>query len=44
MLALLTPAANAGASAAARELAAGSFSMDAVLDTLLGVYGAAVRR
>lgn len=36
--ALLDPAANAAASAAARELAAKAFSMDAVLDTLLGVY------
>ncbi|MEW2136130.1 glycosyltransferase [Streptomyces sp. NPDC005409] len=41
VLALLDPAANAAASRAARELAAGSFSMDAVLDTLLPVYGAA---
>ncbi|MEU9007847.1 glycosyltransferase [Streptomyces sp. NPDC048551] len=38
VLALLDPAANAAASLAARELAAKSFSMDAVLDTLLGVY------
>ncbi|WP_371676589.1 glycosyltransferase [Streptomyces sp. NBC_01276] len=38
VIALLGPAANAAASAAARELAAMSFSMDAVLDTLLPVY------
>jgi glycosyltransferase involved in cell wall biosynthesis len=36
---LLDPQENGGASAAARKLAAESFSMDAVLDTLLGVYG-----
>lgn len=44
VLALLDPAANASASRAARELAAGSFSMEAVLDTLLPVYEAARRR
>ncbi|MFJ6794261.1 glycosyltransferase [Streptomyces sp. NPDC091268] len=38
VLALLDPRANRAASLAARELAAKSFSMDAVLDTLLGVY------
>ncbi|MCY0940019.1 glycosyltransferase [Streptomyces antarcticus] len=43
VLSLLDPAANRAASAAARELAAGSFSMDSVLDTLLPVYGEAVR-
>ncbi|MFF5932619.1 glycosyltransferase [Streptomyces sp. NPDC012508] len=36
--ALLDPGANDAASAAARKLAAEAFSMDAVLDTLLGVY------
>ncbi|MEU3911995.1 glycosyltransferase [Streptomyces sp. NPDC029721] len=44
VLALLDPAENAAASKAARELAAGSFSMDAVLDALLGVYEDAARR
>ncbi|MFE1558473.1 glycosyltransferase [Streptomyces sp. NPDC058734] len=44
VLDLLAPAANAEASAAARELAARSFSMDAVLDTLLGVYEGALER
>ncbi|MDT9690049.1 glycosyltransferase [Streptomyces sp. P9(2023)] len=39
--ALLEPGANETASAAARKLAAEAFSMDAVLDTLLGVYGRA---
>ncbi|MFC8272773.1 glycosyltransferase [Streptomyces sp. NPDC057271] len=39
--ALLDPGANDAASAAARKLAAEAFSMDAVLDTLLGVYGRA---
>ncbi|MGW2983705.1 glycosyltransferase [Streptomyces goshikiensis] len=43
VLALLDPAANAKASAAARELAAASFSMDSVLDTLLSVYEGARR-
>lgn len=43
VLSLLDPAANSAASAAARELAAESFSMDSVLETLLEVYGAAVR-
>ncbi|MCX5273865.1 glycosyltransferase [Streptomyces virginiae] len=38
VLELLDPAANHEASLAARELAAKSFSMDAVLDTLLPVY------
>ncbi|MGW0747871.1 glycosyltransferase [Streptomyces sp. NPDC002587] len=38
VLSLLDPAANAAASRAARRLAAESFSMDAVLDTLLPVY------
>ncbi|WP_079406170.1 glycosyltransferase [Streptomyces sp. 3211] len=38
VLDLLDPAANRKASRAARELAAQSFSMDAVLDTLLPVY------
>ncbi|WP_405774840.1 glycosyltransferase [Streptomyces sp. NBC_00859] len=38
VLELLDPAAGAEASAAARKLAAEAFSMDAVLDTLLGVY------
>ncbi|MGW0364207.1 glycosyltransferase [Streptomyces sp. NPDC002990] len=41
VLALLDPAANATASRSARELAAGSFSMDAVLDTLIPVYESA---
>ncbi|AZM91263.1 glycosyltransferase [Streptomyces sp. W1SF4] len=44
VLDLLDPAANAAASTAARELAASSFAMDSVLDTLLGVYEGAVRR
>ncbi|MGW6832335.1 glycosyltransferase [Streptomyces sp. NPDC054949] len=44
ILALLDPAANAAASVAARELATESFSMDAVLDTLLPVYEAAAGR
>ncbi|OKK20526.1 glycosyl transferase [Streptomyces sp. CB00455] len=44
VLALLDPAANGAASAAARELAGRSFSMDSVLDTLLTVYEAAARR
>ncbi|MFF9012850.1 glycosyltransferase [Streptomyces sp. NPDC014870] len=35
---LLEPGAHSAASAAARKLAAEAFSMDAVLDTLLGVY------
>ncbi|MBT2403954.1 MULTISPECIES: glycosyltransferase [unclassified Streptomyces] len=43
VLALLDPAANESASAAARKLAAESFSMEAVLDTLLPVYEAARR-
>ncbi len=43
VLSLLDPAANRSASVAARGLAAGSFSMDSVLDTLLPVYEAAVR-
>lgn len=38
VLDLLDPTANQRASRAARELAAQSFSMDAVLDTLLPVY------
>lgn len=38
VLELLDPAANREASLSARELAAESFSMDAVLDTLLPVY------
>ncbi|WP_406152905.1 glycosyltransferase [Streptomyces sp. NBC_01023] len=38
VLELLDPAANEAASAAARKLAAEAFSMDAVLDTLIGVY------
>ncbi|MGW7101305.1 glycosyltransferase [Streptomyces sp. NPDC054838] len=41
VLGLLDPDANRSASVAARKLAAGSFSMDAVLDTLLPVYGSA---
>lgn len=41
VLALLDPDANRSASVAARKLAAQSFSMDAVLDTLLPVYGSA---
>ncbi|MFE2327451.1 glycosyltransferase [Streptomyces sp. NPDC059385] len=44
VLSLLDPAVNAEASRAARKLADGSFSMDAVLDTLLPVYADAVRR
>ncbi|MFJ5805572.1 glycosyltransferase [Streptomyces sp. NPDC093093] len=44
ILALLDPAANAAASVAARKLATESFSMDAVLDTLLPVYEAAAGR
>ncbi|MCJ0871625.1 glycosyltransferase [Streptomyces sp. AP-93] len=44
VLALLEPTANAAASGAARKLAAESFSMDAVLDTLLPVYEGALRR
>ncbi|MEU3771658.1 glycosyltransferase [Streptomyces sp. NPDC032472] len=44
VLELLDPKANAAASEAARALAAQSFSMDAVLDTLLPVYEAALRR
>ncbi|MER5773987.1 glycosyltransferase [Streptomyces sp. NPDC002039] len=44
ILALLEPAANAAASVAARKLATESFSMDAVLDTLLPVYEAAAAR
>ncbi|MEU9797997.1 glycosyltransferase [Streptomyces sp. NPDC051000] len=44
VLALLDPAANATASVAARKLATESFSMDAVLDTLLPVYEAAAGR
>ncbi|WP_328535643.1 glycosyltransferase [Streptomyces sp. NBC_00344] len=36
---LLDPSAGEKASASARRLAAEAFSMDAVLDTLLGVYG-----
>lgn len=43
VLALLDPAGNAAASRAARELAAASFSMDAVLDTLLPIYEKALR-
>ncbi|MEV7617923.1 glycosyltransferase [Streptomyces sp. NPDC089799] len=39
VLDLLDPEANRAASLAARKLAAESFSMDAVLDTLLSVYG-----
>ncbi|WP_371790059.1 glycosyltransferase [Streptomyces sp. NBC_01471] len=38
VLELLDPGAGEAASAAARKLAAEAFSMDAVLDTLLGVY------
>ncbi|MBT2466526.1 glycosyltransferase [Streptomyces sp. ISL-66] len=38
VLSLLDPAENATASKSARALAASSFSMDAVLDTLLDVY------
>ncbi|MEU7063172.1 glycosyltransferase [Streptomyces sp. NPDC046161] len=41
VLALLDPDANRSASVAARKLAAESFSMDAVLDTLLPVYESA---
>ncbi|MEV4194032.1 glycosyl transferase, partial [Streptomyces toxytricini] len=44
VLELLDPAAGAAASRAARTLAAESFSMDAVLDTLLPVYRAARER
>jgi glycosyltransferase involved in cell wall biosynthesis len=44
VLELLDPTANDTASVAARELAAKSFSMDAVLDTLLGVYEGVVGR
>ncbi|MFG2878141.1 glycosyltransferase [Streptomyces sp. NPDC048337] len=44
VLSLLDPAANESASRAARELAAQSFSMDSVLDTLLPVYERALRR
>ncbi|MEU9034818.1 glycosyltransferase [Streptomyces sp. NPDC048352] len=44
VLDLLDPVANTRASAAARELAAGAFSMDAVLDTLTAVYEGAARR
>ncbi len=44
VLALLDPQSNVSASLAARKLAAESFSMDAVLDTLLPVYEAALRR
>ncbi|WP_327419431.1 glycosyltransferase [Streptomyces sp. NBC_01233] len=43
VLALLDPAANREASLSARKLAADSFSMDAVLDTLLPVYEGALR-
>ncbi|MFD9339293.1 glycosyltransferase [Streptomyces sp. NPDC060028] len=43
VLSLLEPDTNRSASLAARELAAASFSMDAVLDTLLPVYEAARR-
>lgn len=39
VLELLDPAANAEASRAARRLIADRFSIDAVVDTLLGVYG-----
>lgn len=38
VLDLLDPTANHEASRSARELAAKSFSMDAVLDTLLPIY------
>ncbi|WP_327294066.1 MULTISPECIES: glycosyltransferase [unclassified Streptomyces] len=38
VLELLDPGANGAASAAARKLAAEAFSMDAVLDILIGVY------
>lgn len=38
VLELLDPGVGEAASAAARKLAAEAFSMDAVLDTLLGVY------
>ncbi|CAL9547561.1 D-inositol-3-phosphate glycosyltransferase [Streptomyces sp. enrichment culture] len=44
VLELLDPATGAAASRAARTLAAQSFSMDAVLDTLLPVYRAARER
>ncbi|GGT12744.1 glycosyltransferase [Streptomyces purpureus] len=43
VLGLLDPAANDNASVAARKLATEAFSMDAVLDTLLGVYERATR-
>ncbi|MER7464802.1 glycosyltransferase [Streptomyces sp. NPDC097981] len=43
VLALLDPQANASASRAARRLTAESFSMEAVLDTLLPVYEGARR-
>ncbi|MEV0413411.1 glycosyltransferase [Streptomyces sp. NPDC050448] len=43
VLALLDPQSNATASAAARTLAAESYSMDSVLDTLLPVYESALR-
>ncbi|MGW6870461.1 glycosyltransferase [Streptomyces sp. NPDC054904] len=43
VLDLLDPDTNRKASHAARELAAASFSMDAVLDTLLPVYEGALR-
>ncbi|WP_406864386.1 glycosyltransferase [Streptomyces sp. HUAS MG47] len=44
VLDLLEPSENETASVAARKLATEAFSMDAVLDTLLDVYGTAVRR
>ncbi|MFZ3472965.1 glycosyltransferase [Streptomyces sp. 4.24] len=44
VLSLLDPATNTAASLAARELAAKSFSMEAVLNTLLPVYEGAARR
>ncbi|MER7764712.1 glycosyltransferase [Streptomyces sp. NPDC097619] len=44
VLELLDPAENRTASASARKLADAAYSMDAVLDTLLSVYGHAVRR
>ncbi|MBW5482504.1 glycosyltransferase [Streptomyces bambusae] len=43
VLALLDPSANAEASAAARKLAAEAYSIDAVVESLLDVYGS-VRR
>ncbi|MEU8527372.1 MULTISPECIES: glycosyltransferase [Streptomyces] len=43
VLDLLDPAGNDSASVAARKLATEAFSMDAVLDTLLDVYGTAAR-